>query len=148
MIKIAHRGNVYGANPDLENVPEYILNAIELGYEVEIDTWFINGNFFLGHGEPLYPVDPFFILDVADVAWFHCKNLEALYIFSKNFKFCNFFWHEEDDFTLTSHGIIWTYPGKPVSRLSVLVDVDLNSGANYDTLYGICSDYVGLIGKE
>ena len=114
----------------------------------KFDTWFVNGNFFLGHDEPLYPVDPFFIMDVADMAWFHCKNLEALYIFAKNFKFCNFFWHEEDDFTLTSHNVIWTYPGKKVSKLSVLVDVDLTSGVDYDTIYGICSDYVGLIDRN
>ena len=148
MIKIAHRGNIYGSNPDLENNPEYVLNAIELGYEVEIDVWIVNGEFFLGHDEPLYFVDPFFIMDVADSAWFHCKNLEALYIFAKNFKFCNFFWHQEDDYTLTSQGILWTYPGKSASKLSVLVDIDLTSGVDYDKIYGICSDYVGLIDRN
>ena len=27
-------------------------------------------------------------------------------------KSLNYFWHQTDDFTLTSHGYIWTYPGK------------------------------------
>lgn len=148
MIKIAHRGNVYGPNQDLENNPDYILNAIELGFEVEIDIWANRGNFYLGHDEPIYGVDPFFVLDLRNSAWFHCKNFEALDLMSKNFKFCNFFWHEEDAYTMTSNGYIWTYPGKNVGSNSILVDVDLTSGVDYDTIYGLCSDYVGLLVKD
>ena len=25
---------------------------------------------------------------------------------------CHYFWHQEDDYTITSKGIIWAYPGK------------------------------------
>ena len=39
MILISHRGNINGKKPDLENKPEYIQNAIKLGYNVEIDVW-------------------------------------------------------------------------------------------------------------
>jgi len=35
---ISHRGNLFGPNPTNENNPDYILNAIELGYDVEIDV--------------------------------------------------------------------------------------------------------------
>ena len=39
---IAHRGNVNGPNPDKENHTDYINEAIILGYDVEIDVWFVN----------------------------------------------------------------------------------------------------------
>jgi hypothetical protein len=56
----------------------------------------------------------------------------------------NSFWHQEDDYTLTSHGWIWCYPGKtvPLSYRTIAVMPEL-----YDTDWtkfgGICSDYVG-----
>ena len=37
---IAHRGNIDGPNVNEENKPEYILQAIEKGYFVEIDLWY------------------------------------------------------------------------------------------------------------
>ena len=38
---IAHRGNISGPNPEKENHPDYILEAIRLGYvpEEEYDNW-------------------------------------------------------------------------------------------------------------
>ena len=38
-IWIAHRGNTRGPNPEKENQPEYILQAINEGFDVEIDVW-------------------------------------------------------------------------------------------------------------
>jgi glycerophosphoryl diester phosphodiesterase len=45
---IAHRGNTEGPNPLEENKPEYIEEAIENGFDVEIDIWFVHkqNNFF------------------------------------------------------------------------------------------------------
>ena len=51
---ISHRGNTSGPNPEKENSPEYIIAALLAGYEVEIDVWFENGKFMLGHSEPQY----------------------------------------------------------------------------------------------
>jgi hypothetical protein len=42
MYLIAHRGNINGPNKEHENSPGYILNAIELGYDVEVDIWYEN----------------------------------------------------------------------------------------------------------
>jgi len=56
MIKhyISHRGNIDGRIPNSENSPEYISLALSKGYEVEIDVWFVDGSFYLGHDEPYY----------------------------------------------------------------------------------------------
>jgi hypothetical protein len=47
MIYISHRGNIDGKKPHLENNPTYIDEAIDLGYDVEIDLWFIDGRVYL-----------------------------------------------------------------------------------------------------
>ena len=57
MLLIAHRGNVSGPRTEFENNPIYIDKAIELGYDVEIDVWFVNNKLFLGHDEPQYKID-------------------------------------------------------------------------------------------
>ena len=57
MILISHRGNINGPNKDKENSLSYIQEAINLGYDVEIDLWVINGELFLGHDSPQYIVN-------------------------------------------------------------------------------------------
>ena len=64
MILISHRGNVNGRFEDWENKPEYINDALRLGYDVEVDVWFVNGKFMLGHDEPQYETDYKFLMNV------------------------------------------------------------------------------------
>ena len=40
---ISHRGNLNGRIPERENHPDYIDEAIEAGYDVEIDIWLNDG---------------------------------------------------------------------------------------------------------
>ena len=42
---ISHRGNLAGADSGLENSPPYILTALNVGFDVEVDLWGINGSF-------------------------------------------------------------------------------------------------------
>jgi hypothetical protein len=46
---ISHRGNLSGRNPESENSPSYINMALKLGYDVEVDVWYIDGKWYLGH---------------------------------------------------------------------------------------------------
>ena len=46
MIYISHRGNLDGKSEKDENNPEYVMNAVKKGFDVEIDVWFKEGNFF------------------------------------------------------------------------------------------------------
>lgn len=138
---IAHRGNISGISED-ENKPKYIENAISKGFDVEIDIRFIDGKLYLGHDEPNYEVNWFWLHRYKDQLWIHCKNLEALCEFSCTSGF-NYFWHQEDDFTLTSKNYIWTYPGKPITVKSVIVVPEFKN-VNFNC-YGICSDFVELL---
>ena len=140
MIVISHRGNINGPNPDTENMPEIILNTINNGFNVEVDVWFFNNKIYLGHDGPQYLVDTAFIILISKMAWFHCKNLNAINFFIDQFPTFNFFWHQGDDYTLTSNNYIWTYPERDVSNKSIIVDLDAKN--KYSIVpYGICTDY-------
>ena len=147
---IAHRGNIEGPNSTNENQPEYIEDAISAGYDVEIDVRYntFENNFYLGHDEPQYVVSPYWLAQHMDNLWIHCKNIDALYHFSTKTGGYNYFWHQEDYFTLTSKNYIWTYPGQTYTSQSVIVmpesagETDFSKFRAYNC-FGVCSDYVG-----
>ena len=138
---ISHRGNINGPLPESENNPEYIDNAICLGYDIEIDVWMINEVLFLGHDKPQYKIDINWIDDRNHKLWVHCKNIEALEFFNRFKTDINYFWHEHDTATLTSKNYIWTYPGKQPIKNSIAVMPESNND-NIDKCIGICSDYI------
>tara|TARA_R110000868_G_scaffold208480_2_gene457916 strand:- start:1917 stop:2375 length:459 start_codon:yes stop_codon:yes gene_type:complete len=145
---IAHRGNIDGPNPLKENNPEYIDSAIKLGYDVEIDVRCEEHQFYLGHDDPQYYVPMTWLVKRKDNLWIHCKDLKSLDIFSNSPIDFNYFWHQEDDYTLTSMGYIWTYPGKEVIEKSIMVMPEWNTDigklieCKRYFCYGICSDYL------
>mgnify|MGYP001254935670 FL=1 len=134
---ISHRGNLDGPRIDLENSPEYINNALSHGYDVEIDVRFINGFFYLGHDRAEHKIEKNFLQ--TEGLWCHAKNIEALEELRK--LNCVYFWHENDDYTLTSNGFIWAYPGKKLTKNSICV---LPEKVEYSEINcaGICSDFI------
>ena len=74
-------------------------------------------------------------------------DLEALENLIK-FKFLNVFWHENDDFTLTSKGYIWTYPGKSLTKNSIAVMPEIKKFQNLESCFGICSDFISTYLKN
>ena len=52
MILISHRGNIDKINTKEENKPTYIFNALDHNFNVEVDIWFIENTFYLGHDSP------------------------------------------------------------------------------------------------
>tara|TARA_Y100000590_G_scaffold143436_1_gene164718 strand:+ start:87047 stop:87469 length:423 start_codon:yes stop_codon:yes gene_type:complete len=136
---IAHRGNIDGKNAKDENSPDYLERAFKRGYDAEVDVWALDGIYF-GHDEPQYESDVDFLLRNHQHLWIHCKNIEALSLLS-NIVNLNVFWHENDAYTLTSKGYIWTYPHQKVCEKSVIV----SSNAKYmkfQSCFGVCSDFL------
>ena len=137
MILISHRGNINGSSI-FENIPSHIQKCLDNGIECEIDVWKIQDVFYLGHDNPEHEIDFSFLTQKG--LWCHAKNLEALSDMLK--QNINCFWHQDDDFTLTSSGFIWTYPNKNVLNNSIIVDNDPKwKEKNYEC-YGVCSDYI------
>jgi hypothetical protein len=139
MIIISHRGNVNGSIPSSENNPEYISKALDLGFDVEIDLWYYDGNFFLGHDEPKYTIKQEWLILNSKKLWVHCKNIMAIEYLKNNNLELNYFWHQEDFVTLTSKGHIWAYPKKQPIKNSIAV-LPEKYNDNIDNCYGICTD--------
>ncbi len=137
MILISHRGNINGKNSSEENKPDYINNALNLGYNVEIDVWFENHSFYLGHDMPQFEIDKKFLIN--NKIWCHAKNFNSLYEMSKIN--CHYFWHEEDKYTITSKGYIWAYPGEKINEKTICV-LPERIDKKIDICAGICSDFI------
>ena len=137
MIFISHRGNINGINKKFENNPNYIQHAIDKGFNVEIDVWY-KDYFFLGHDKPQYKISSKFLEN--SKFWCHAKNLEALEKLQK--LRTKYFWHQNDDYTLTSNGYLWTYPGKKLSKKSICVLPETKKTKIKKFISGICSDFI------
>ena len=139
---ISHRGNLNGPNPERENHPDYIWEALRAGFEVEIDIWFVDGKFKLGHDEPQYEF-PFELIDQHyPKLWIHCKNIDALSKLNEldpNGSKVNYFWHENDLGVLTSKSYIWS---TNLINNGILVMPELFDKQPIETTMGICSDYI------
>jgi hypothetical protein len=138
-IYISHRGNIVERNINDENKPETILFCISKNLNVEVDVWMINEEFFLGHDEPQYKINFDFLKN--QNLWCHAKNKEALYTMLKE-KTIKCFWHQKDDYTITSNGFIWTYPGARLLQNSIAVMPEITNYSVDDLrqCYAICSD--------
>lgn len=139
MILISHRGNIDGKNLRKENTTDYILNAVNLGYDVEIDVSFIDNKWFLGHDSPEEEIDASFLEKKG--LWVHCKNFAAVSKLYGNNN-VNYFWHQKDALTITSFGYIWAYPGKQPITNSIAVLPEIYEDQT-SACIGICSDFIG-----
>ena len=141
---IAHKGNVNGPDSSIENTPEQIDWCIQNGYDVEIDIRYNpeTKTFYLGHDGFDYEVNWWWLAGRQKNLWIHCKDLTTLHEFVINTSGYNYFWHQRDDYTVTSKGKIWASPDQPYNGDTVRVIENPEDVKEYDC-YGICSDYVG-----
>ena len=144
---IAHRGLVNGPHKQFENQPYIVKTALEAGFDCEIDLWVVGDRLFLGHDEPMYNITIEFLQ--INGLWIHAKSLTTFHWLTASGLDLNYFWHENDSYTLTSKGYIWAYPGKALTDRCVMVmpehvDKSLSTALNAEC-YAICSDYVGKI---
>lgn len=106
MIKVAHRGLFNGPNPLKENIPAQIRLALYNGFHAEIDIWFLENKFWLGHDKPRINVSK--AITMWDGVWTHCKNMDA-YLQLKYDQNVNCFMHDNEDYCVTSRGYIWQH---------------------------------------
>lgn len=142
MTIISHRGNINGSVGFRENHPTSVDVAIKTGYECEVDVWYVDGLFLLGHDRPNHRTEEKYLENPK--LWCHAKNLAALekMLYNKNI---HSFWHEKDKFTITSKGFIWTFPNRETTSKSVIVCKDKgwkDKKFAPDQPWGICTNYV------
>jgi glycerophosphoryl diester phosphodiesterase len=133
---ISHRGNLNGRNSKTENSIKAINLALKNGFDVEIDVWLKDNNLYLGHDEPVYKINKKFLQNKK--LWCHAKNFEALNFMLKH-KNIICFWHQNDKYTLTSNGFIWTNFKEKTDLKSIIVLKDKDAPPKMS--YGICTDF-------
>ena len=138
MIIISHRGNVDGSDPSKENTIKQIDKVISMGIPVEIDVRVVDDKWFLGHDYGQYQIDNSYLLQNKEMLWCHAKNISALENMLELGLHC--FWHQEDDYTLTSKGIIWAYPNKYAGKGILVKPSKEFIDKNNKSIYGICTD--------
>ena len=148
---IAHRANINGSNPASENRLSQIKKCIDLGYDIEIDIRSLKNKLYLGHDDPQEIISEEELFEIKERCWIHCKNLEAINYFNRFGIIYNYFWHENDKYTLTSKGFIWTYPGESLCKNSICVMPELEipqinlANLKQKNFSGICTDFPNLI---
>ena len=146
MLLISHRGHIDGPNTDLSNNPEQIKYLYNRNFDIEIDLRTYQNNLYLGHDKADYKTSLNFLISMKDKLWIHCKDYTT-FNYLQNFKdILNFFWHNNDDYTITSKGYVWIYPNKPIIKdgIEVITDKDqtIERFKSKNSLYGICTDYL------
>ena len=142
---ISHRGNLDGPTPSLENRPSYIENAIQKGFDVEIDLRVEHGKLFLGHDKSQYDVNLEWLLHHSENLWVHCKDVNALEICLQSHNLRCFF-HEKERHTIISNHMIWTHDIEEAVSSSIIPLISEKVTSNtffekYFHVYGICTDY-------
>lgn len=147
---ISHRGNLNGPNPARENTISYIDEAIQAGFNVEVDLRVDNGSLHLGHDFAQHKVTYYDIAIRKRELWVHCKDIESFF-YSPTFKcFC----HTSDPFTLVTPGSYPNYQGwvwvhdlsLELTNLSIIPLISKEDIDDFDldrtkTIFGICTDY-------
>lgn len=144
MILYAHRGNVRGPQPAHANNPDYIDEAIELGFHVEVDLRTCNDDLFLGHDFSTYPVSMAWLKARQKRLLIHAKDLATLLRLQKTD--WHYFCHSREPFTLTSHQVIWHHDlSLPLSGIVPLITANHLRNAQRLRCFGICSDHVEVL---
>lgn len=142
MLIISHRGNTEGSDPPLENHPNQIDRCIsEHSMNVEVDVRFIDGEWYLGHDSAQYNVSKQWLILRSNFLWLHCKNIEAMCALQNDVLDLHYFWHETDQYTITSKGWIWAYPACDVPfKTRKSIGVMPPPYFNASKFAGICTD--------
>lgn len=155
---ISHRGNLTGPDPEKENTIEAIEKALSLGYDVEIDVWYLGDSFWLGHDKPERKFDilNLFVWAEKGDIYLHCKDHRSILMFleDKANQIPNVypFVHDKDPCILLRDDIVWVHPeyvagfqSIPKRCIAVLPRcknlVNIAEDLVLTKFLGVCTDY-------
>jgi len=152
MIYISHRGNLKGAEPELENNPEYIEKAILEGYDVMVDLRLKDGKLYLGSTEPQYELNIDWFEHYAHKLWIKCWDVKIFdFLYREDPVGINlrYLWHQHVpmDVCQVSNGFLWLNDTREdLKGENVIIALESKMGfisrerlADYA---GFCSDFV------
>jgi hypothetical protein len=119
---VCHRGNLFGKQIPSENKPNILQIRDVQHLDVECDVWWQNGKLWLGHDIPEYETTLEW-LSQSPRRLIHAKDgLTFEYLLGESGKRAldlHIFYHTDEDYVLTSKGIVIVYPGKPLLKGSL-----------------------------
>jgi len=135
-ILIAHRGNVDGPKPELENTIPYIEAALAQGFDVEVDVWLWKHKMWLGHDKPEHEIEWDFLKNPH--IWVHAKEGDGLYCMQQDGGI-HCFYIGDTGMTFTSNGMIYGYPeaGLPAGSIAICIEPQSLD----ESILGVCTDY-------
>ena len=140
---ISNKGNLRGIISEYENTPEYIEAALNSGFDVKIDLLLNDGKLFIGNDSNKIKLDIDWLEKYHNKLWLECKDInliQKLNQLDNRGAYLNYFWHENDQITLTSRGYILTYIDEPVIGGIIMTPTIKND--KIKLCYGICSDNI------
>jgi hypothetical protein len=142
MLLISHRGNVDGMNPDRENSIPYINGALNLGFSVMVDVWFVGGTLALGNHRPQYGINAEFLRNPQII----CKARSAATLNALMDMDLHCFANDRDDYSVTTEGYVWIYPGCASPPRGILYMPEFNYKDVRDVAdigcAGVCSNWI------
>jgi YrbI family 3-deoxy-D-manno-octulosonate 8-phosphate phosphatase len=148
----AHRGNLNGPNPERENNPKYLDEALKAGFCVELDVWFKDGCWFTGHDKPTFIVPLQYLMDSNKLC--HAKDLATCKELEKYDYAIHYFYQDEEMAVHTSEGICLLHE-KFVEiytdsfKINQQIYVDLSPTPQFfPSAYGLIVDYPKEITKS
>tara|TARA_A100001201_G_C4048673_1_gene188982 strand:- start:83 stop:529 length:447 start_codon:yes stop_codon:yes gene_type:complete len=144
---ISHRGNINGVEPSRENTLEYIQEALDAGFDVEVDLWIDGDRLLLGHDYGEHEVTHRWLWKRRFNLWIHCKHFSSLAYMQRQTDSFQYFFHEKEDYTIISNQLIWAHNLQEVNNRCVIPllsedDIDNWTKSN---VFGICSDFIGKL---
>lgn len=115
---IAHRGNTKGFDPAGENRITYLSQALDKGYDVEVDVRLMDGLIWLGHDKPLEVVGPQFFR--SSRVWTHAKD-PATFAYLSRFPDVQCFYQDKDLISMTTNGYLWCNSLHPISDSKAII---------------------------
>jgi hypothetical protein len=138
---ISNSGNLFGANQERENSPEYIDEALTHNVDVKVDLWVLNDEIFLGSDSPRYKVSLDWLISRYQRLWISCKNIDAMKYLNSHQHF-NYFWGEGCTVSLTSLKYFWTTYWQFNCYNCVIYINDIINLENDVKCYAVCSDNI------
>lgn len=167
---ISHRGNLNGIEPDKENTLEAIDKCLSFGFDVMVDVWYDNSNWFLGTLGPSIPVSWTMLNSLKNNLWMNARTVETFLLLKEKLNFKTFFNANGTFGALTSDDVFWLSPSKDPGLLesslqcncifhhriddtddeeiNFRLQIVTNKNFLYSSYYAICSDYPQLFQSQ
>jgi hypothetical protein len=140
---ISNKGNLNGISEN-ENKPEFIENAINLGYDVKIDLWLQDNQLYLGSSKPEFKLDIDWFEKFHQKLWLDCHDLtiiDRFYDLDPMGTKLNYFYIHKDPIARTSkwYNIVW---GEKPIKGCVFMYPEIHPEFDYTQCFGLISSQI------